>query len=149
MLIYWLMAILVDMPSIYFPEKFVVRCQRYIEKNPDLADSVDEFVARCGRLGLKYLQLITTEEEKTRCNPLAKDKLWNPFVEVANEGGSIEVDSIKHRDGKVRVNLPDKDYKRVEELVVKKLGITATATAWYMLCVFTVMMGYWQLPPKV
>ncbi len=132
------------MPQIYFPGKFVERCRRFIEQNPDLAEDVHEFIARCGRLGLKYLRLVITEEEGGRFNPPHSPNNWTPFIKDDDA-----IDKKEYNGRKVKINLPDKDYKQIQELVVRKLGITSTVTAWYMLCVFIVMMGYWQLPPKI
>jgi hypothetical protein len=127
------------MPMIYLPKKFIQNCQRYLEKNPRAGDDVGDFVARCGRLGLYYLEKLLTPEEARDC---PGDNRGRGSAEILDSGGEEEGE-------KVPIYLPDRDFERVKSLVVKKLGITTTATAWYLLCVFMVMYGYWELPPKV
>jgi len=127
------------MPVIYLPKKFIENCQKYIEKHPRAGDDPADFIARCGRLGLWYLDKMLTEEEKRDC-PCPDDEgdKAEPFQDGDEEG-----------DKKIPVYIPDKDFEAVRRLVVRKLGITTTVTAWYLICVFMVMYGYWELPPKV
>jgi hypothetical protein len=135
------------MPTYYLPVKFVQRCQKYLELNPEVADDVADFVERCGRLGLKYLEKILKGEDKQgkQNSKEGRDKPW-PLRDIL----LIEEDSnTVPGDPKPTVYVSDKDYRKVEELVVQKLGLTTTAISWYILCVFMVTMGYWKLPPKV
>jgi hypothetical protein len=131
------------MPTVSLPRKFIERCQRYLEENPRAADNVADFITRCGRLGLWYLEKLTTEEERKHCGNPRKDNRRNHVNPLKNN------ETEKHRSEKVFVYIPDKDYAYVEKLVVEKLGITTTVISWYILCVFMVVMGYWELPPKI
>ena len=127
------------MPVIYLPKKFIENCQKYLEKYPRAGDDPADFIARCGRLGLWYLEKMLTEEERRDdpCPDIGGDKAGLP------QGGSGEGGE------KIPVYIPDKDFEVVKRLIVRKLGITTTATAWYLICVFMVTHGYWELPPKV
>jgi hypothetical protein len=131
------------MPAVYLPKKFVERCQRYLEEHPEAADDVSEFIARCGRLGLWYLDKLLTEEEKRDCPEDPGDRHDDP--------PTMEGDEAHERKGveKVAIRLPDRDYEKVRRLVVEKLGITTTVIAWYILCTFMVLHGYWELPPRI
>jgi len=116
-----------------------------LEGHPEAADNVDEFIARCGRLGLRYLDRlqILTEEEKRDCPEDPGNRHDGP--------PTMEGDERHERKEveKVPVRIPDRDYEKVRRLVVEKLGITTTAVAWYILCTFMVLHGYWRLPPKI
>jgi hypothetical protein len=125
------------MGTLTLPRKFIERCEAYIQKNPGIADDAADFIARCGRLGLLYLEKVTTPEERAHCSPPNNNERKSPE------------DSREYRGEKVNIYIPDRDFKRVEELAVRKLGITTTVAAWYILCVFNVIAGYWELPPKV
>ena len=132
------------MVTIAVPRKFVERCQRYLRENPMAGNDVADFIARCGRLGLLYLEKLTTAEERAHCeaprNTRKPDWLINDGEVIDNRG---------YRGEKVYLHVPERDFRRIDELVVKKLGITNTVVSWYILCVFNVLAGYWQLPPKV
>jgi hypothetical protein len=130
------------MPIIRLPQKFIERCQRYLMEHPEAAEDVQDLILRCGRLGLWYLDKLLTEEEKRDC-PSSDDK---------DEGGNppaMEGDVDDERPGKVIIYIPEKEHERVRKLVVEKLGIVSTVTAWYVLCTFMVLYGYWELPPKI
>jgi hypothetical protein len=126
-----------EMAVLTLPRKFIVRCEKHLQENPRLADDVADFIARCGRLGLLYLEKVTTPDERAHCNPPNNNDRERP------------AGSRQYKGEKVNIYIPDRDFKRIEELAVNKLGITTTVTAWYILCVFNVLAGYWELPPKV
>ena len=136
------------MPTLYLPVKFIQRCQRYLDSNPRVADDVADFISRCGRLGLWYLDRLLTEEEKRDCvfDPNSPNRRGRNRFFIDKDGN---IDNRKYKGEKIPIYIPDKDYERVEQLVVKKLGITTTVISWYILCVFMVIAGYWELPPKI
>jgi hypothetical protein len=133
-----------NMPAIYLPRKFIERCEEYLKNHPGLADDAADFIARCGRLGLRYLEKVTTEEERKYCVDKPRREA-DPFI-IDGEGN---MDNKEYRGEKVAIYIPKKDLEKVEELVVRKLAITTTVVSWYVLCVFMVIAGYWELPPKI
>jgi len=103
-----------------------------------VAEDVADFIARCGRLGLLYLDKLTTEDE--HCVPNSSRGRRNRFF-IDKDGN---VDNREYKGEKDPVYIPEKDYEKVEQLVVRKLEITTTVVSWYTLCVFMVTAGYWE-----
>jgi len=122
------------MPYMYFPKKFVEKCEEYVGKHPEVASDVRDFIVRCVRLGFHKLSDIYPEEVLRDCGD-DKDLPGDPKIHVNND--------------KVRIYFPDKDFERIKKVIVEKLGLVSTAPAWVSLCVLMVLMGYWELPMKL
>ncbi|RLI29057.1 hypothetical protein DRO58_00730 [Candidatus Bathyarchaeota archaeon] len=119
-----------------FPKKFVERCQRFAEEHPDLARDANELVERCGRLGMRFFSKLYGGDE--RLPDSGRRKRRRKFEERLMEG-----------ENWVPLYLPDEDVKTIREVFVEKYQITSTATAFYMLCTYMVLLGYWELPIKI
>lgn len=121
---------------IRFPRKFVERCQKFAEEHPDLARDANELVERCGRLGIKFFSKLYGRDG--RLPESSHRERRKKFEERLKEG-----------ENWVALYLPDEDVKTIKEIFVEKHQITSTATAFYMLCTYMVLLGYWELPIKI
>ena len=122
------------MPYMYFPKKFVEKCEEFVENHPEVASDVRDFMVRCVRLGFHKLRDIYPEELLKDC-PVSGDLPGDPKIRVENN--------------RVRIYFPDRDFEMIKKVIVKKLGLVSTAPAWVSTCVLMVLMGYWELPMKL
>jgi len=111
-----------------FTEKFIQMCEEYISKNPDVATSVEEFVKRCGRLGLYNLKSIFGD-----CSP-------NTF--------KVTDGAVKNKGAVCKIYIPDEDYREVKSFLERK-GVLRTVISFYYFSILMVLLGYWKLPPKI
>jgi len=118
----------------YFPEKFVKKCEKFLKEHPEVALDVRDFMVRCVRLGFHKLGEIYPEEVLRDCVD-GKDLPEDPKIHFEN--------------GKVRIYFPDRDFEKIKKVIVERLGLVSTAPAWVSLCVLMVMMGYWRLPMRL
>jgi len=107
------------MAVIRVPRRLLERCEEFLRENPDLADNPKDLVKRCGRLGLRYL------------------RKHSPGQGGAEGGGLVPI------------YVPAKDYEEVKRLAVDELGICNSVSNFYMLSIYMVLFGYWELPPKI
>jgi len=122
------------MPYMYFPRKFVEKCEEYVEEHPEVASDVREFLVRCARLGFHILRRIYPEEVLRDCAV----------------GGGVPGDAkIRVENDRVRIYFPDRDFEVIRRVIVEKLGLVSTAPAWVSLCALMVLLGYWELPIKL
>ena len=115
------------MPTFYFTRKFVESVREFIRDRPELARDVEEFIVRCGRLGLYIIKRNVRDPPGGR--------------RVPDEEGESMGDTIP-------IYISDKEVEVVKELLAK-IGFPKTVIGFYYLCAFNVLMGVWELPPKI
>jgi len=111
-----------------FSEKFVQKCEEYVSKNPEVAKDVEEFIRRCGRLGLYNLKMA--------------------FGDCSDGGFEVKDGPMKRGIAVRKVYIPDDDYNEIKAFLEKK-GILRTVTSLYYFSALMVILGYWKLPPRI
>ena len=118
----------------YFPKKLVERCGEFVEKHPEVASDVRDFMVRCVRLGFHKLREVYPED-MPKGYALPEYPSGSPRIRVEGD--------------RVRIYFPDKDFEAIRKVIVERLGLVSTATTWVSFCVLMVLWGYWKLPIKL
>ena len=122
------------MPYMYFHKKFVEKCEGFVEKHPEVASDVRDFMVRCVRLGFHKLRGIYPED-------MPKTYAFSGYLPREPR--------IQVEGDRVRIYFPDKDYEVIRKVVVERLGLVPSASRWVAICVLAVLLGVWELPIKL
>jgi len=114
------------MPTLRFNALFVLLCQEYLRLHPEAARDVKELLRRCGRLAAYKL------EENLESYP------WSG----ASRALPREAENL------VAVYVPERDAERVRR-ILRRYGIFRTLSSFYYFSTLMVLLGNWELPPRV
>jgi len=114
------------MPTLRFNPLFMILCREYVKRHPRVARNPKDFVRRCGRYAAYML------EENLDLDP------WR----------ILSREAPRNLEKLVAVYIPREDADKIRSLL-EKYGIFKTLSSFYYFSALMVLLGNWELPPRI